>query len=51
MRGRETPIDLVGDYELVWRDYRTLEGERNGRFRYLGFDCFYSALIPAAART
>jgi hypothetical protein len=35
MRGRETPIDLVGDYELVWRDYRTLEGERNGRFRYL----------------
>jgi hypothetical protein len=35
MRGRETPIDLLGAYELVWRDYSTVEAERNGRFRYL----------------
>jgi hypothetical protein len=32
---RETPIELVGAYELVWRDYSTLDADRNSRFRYL----------------
>lgn len=35
MRGRENPIDLIGSYELVWRDFSTLEGARNGQLRYL----------------
>jgi hypothetical protein len=35
MRGRETPIELIGAYELVWRDYSSVDASRNGRFRYL----------------
>jgi hypothetical protein len=35
MRGRETPIELVNAYELVWRDYSAVDAPRNGHFRYL----------------
>lgn len=36
MRGRETPLRLVGTYGCRWRDYSRLDG-RNGVFRYLAF--------------
>lgn len=35
MKGREDPIDLLGSYELVWRDFSSIDGERYGTFRYL----------------
>jgi hypothetical protein len=35
MRGREAPISLLGSYELHWRDFSTIDGGRNGIFRYL----------------
>jgi hypothetical protein len=35
MRGREAPISLLGSYEVAWRDFSRIPGERNGEFRYL----------------
>lgn len=35
MRGRETPITLLGSYELGWRDFSQVDGGRNGLFRYV----------------
>jgi hypothetical protein len=35
MRDRESIIELVGSYQLQWRDFSQVEGGRNGTFRYL----------------
>ena len=34
-RGREDPINIIGSYDLHWRDYSRLGGSSNQRFRYL----------------
>ena len=34
-RGREDPIDIIGSYDLHWRDYSRLGGRSSQRFRYL----------------
>jgi hypothetical protein len=35
MHGRESPIELLGSYELVWRDFSSVDGGRYSRFPYL----------------
>ena len=35
MRGREEPIDMIGSYDLHWRDYSRLGLGNNRQFRYL----------------
>ncbi|MCY0891918.1 MAG: hypothetical protein OWR52_00120 [Acidibacillus sp.] len=34
-KGHEAVIQLNGSYDLMWRDYSSLEGTKNGEFRYL----------------
>ena len=34
IRGRESPIELAGEYEIHWKDYSDLK-VKNGKFRYL----------------
>jgi len=34
-RGREDLIDIIGSYDLYWRDYSRLGSSSNQRFRYL----------------
>ncbi len=35
IKGREEPIALDGRYDLTWREYASLDVEKNGRFRFL----------------
>jgi len=39
-KGRERPLDLVGKYQLRWRDFSQVEGGRYGAFRYLVVQVF-----------
>lgn len=34
-KDRETPLTLIRSYELQWRDFSRIAGERYGAFRYL----------------
>ncbi len=35
IKGREEPIDIIGSYDLNWRDYSRLGESNNQQFRYL----------------
>ena len=36
-RGHEEPIELVGDYDVNWKNYSVVSNGRNGTFKYLEF--------------
>ena len=36
--GKEEPIDIIGSYDLHWRDYSRLGGSNNQQFRYLAVE-------------
>ena len=38
MRGREAPIDLVGNHRLAWQDYSRLDSGPHGSFRVLALE-------------
>jgi len=36
MKGRETPVELAGNYSCTWTEYSSLPGKR-GKLRLLSF--------------
>lgn len=39
IKGREMPLVLRGRYPLAWADYGTVDGAKNGKFRFLVISC------------
>jgi hypothetical protein len=35
MKGRESPLSLIGSHSILWLDYSQLDGRGAGRFRYV----------------